>query len=87
MHKLSKAKSVLAALSMMAGLPVFAEGTNPVDTTAAATAIGNIKDAIVDIFTNNLIPAVLTVIGVGLGLTLIFMAGAYLIRAGKIGRK
>lgn len=86
MRFISKAKSVVAALSMMAGLPVLAEGTNPVDTTQAATAVGNIKDAISGLFTDNLIPAVLTIIGVCLAIAIIFLSVKYLMRAGKQGK-
>lgn len=77
-------KSAVALLGLSAGLPVFAqEGASGINTDAAADAIDDLKEGITGLFTDNIIPAVLAVVGVGLAVALIYFGVRALMRAGK----
>lgn len=74
----------LSALLVPAAVRAEGEGgANTIDTTAASNAVTNMKDAITDFMTGDLMDALLAVIGAAVVIWLLFLGWKLIRRGGK----
>ena len=79
-----KSKVGVLAASVLPAVGAFAEGeSNPIDLTAASTAVGQMKTSITAFLTGDLLTALLAVIGAGVVIWGVFLAWKFIKRGGQ----